>query len=112
MAILNEFTSHDEKRAHARTDSRPTAHEARPPGNQEAPAGRNRADRREPRRREPSMLPPAMKTKASHDGLFCELYWGTTRNEAWNFGPEQTRVLAAPDETVALPLYGFTLPEE
>ncbi|MET0402510.1 MAG: hypothetical protein ABW123_08905 [Cystobacter sp.] len=53
-----------------------------------------------------------MKTKASHDGLFCELYWGTTRNEAWNFGPEQTRVLAAPDETVALPLYGFTLPEE
>jgi hypothetical protein len=58
------------------------------------------------------MLPAAMKTKASHDGLFCELYWGTTRNEAWNFGPEQTHVLAAPDETVDLPLYGFTLPEE
>jgi len=58
------------------------------------------------------MLPGSMKTKASHDGLFCELYWGTTRNEAWNFGPEQARVLAAPDETVALPLYGFTLPEE
>ena len=58
------------------------------------------------------MLPGVMKTKASHDGLFCELYWGTTRNEAWNFGPERAQVHAAPDETVALPLYGFTLPEE
>ncbi len=52
-----------------------------------------------------------MRTKAN-DGLFCELYWGTTLNEAWSFGPEQPRVLAAPDETVPLPLYGFTLPEE
>ncbi len=58
------------------------------------------------------MLPGVMKTKASHDGLFCELYWGTTRNEAWNFGPERAQVRAAPDETVDLPLYGFTLPEE
>ena len=52
-----------------------------------------------------------MGTEAN-DGLFCELYWGTTRNEARSFGPEQPRVLAAPDETVPLPLYGFTLPEE
>jgi len=58
------------------------------------------------------MLPDDMGTKAKHDGLFCELYWGTTRNEAWNFGPELERVLAAPDETAPLPLYGFTLPEE
>lgn len=53
-----------------------------------------------------------MSTKAKHDGLFCELFWGTTRNEVWSFGPEQTRVLAAQDEKTALPLYGFTLPEE
>lgn len=52
-----------------------------------------------------------MGTEAN-DGLFCELYWGTTRNEARGFGPEQPRVLAAPDETASLPLYGFTLPEE
>jgi hypothetical protein len=58
------------------------------------------------------MLPGLMGTKASHDGLYCALYWGTTRNEAWNFGPEQRQVHAAPDEGVALPLYGFTLPEE
>ena len=58
------------------------------------------------------MLRPLMGTKASHDGLYCALYWGTTRNEAWNFGPEQAQVHAAPDEGVALPLYGFTLPEE
>ena len=53
-----------------------------------------------------------MSTEAKHDGLFCELFWGTTRNEVWSFGPEQTRVLAAQDEKTALPLYGFTLPEE
>jgi hypothetical protein len=53
-----------------------------------------------------------MSTKAKNDGLFCELYWGTTRNEAWSFDSEQPRVLAAPDETAPLPLYGFTLPEE
>ncbi|PTL77548.1 hypothetical protein DAT35_44810 [Vitiosangium sp. GDMCC 1.1324] len=53
-----------------------------------------------------------MRTEAKNDGLFCELYWGTTLNEARGFGPEQTRVLAAPDETVSFPLYGFTLPEE
>ncbi|MBM7114791.1 hypothetical protein [Archangium primigenium] len=58
------------------------------------------------------MLPGDMGTKAKHDGLFCELYWGSTRTEAWNFPPEQTRVLAAPDETAPLPLYGFPLPEE
>jgi len=52
-----------------------------------------------------------MGTEAN-DGLFCELYWGTTLNEARSFGREQPRVLAAPDETVPLPLYGFTLPEE
>jgi hypothetical protein len=57
------------------------------------------------------MLPGVMRTKANH-GLFCELYWGTTLNEARSFGPEQPRVLAAPDEAVPLPLYGFTLPEE
>jgi hypothetical protein len=45
-------------------------------------------------------------------GLFCELYWGTSLAEAWSFGPEQHRVLAAPDEKAPLPLYGFTLPEE
>ena len=45
-------------------------------------------------------------------GLFCELYWGTSLAEAWSFGPEQPRVLAAPDEKAPLPLYGFTLPEE
>lgn len=53
-----------------------------------------------------------MGAKANNDGLFCELYWGTTLNEARGFGPEEERVLAAPDETVPLPLYGFTLPEE
>ena len=53
-----------------------------------------------------------MSTEAKHDGLFCELFWGTTRNEVWSFGPEQARVLAAQDEKTALPLYGFTLPEE
>lgn len=53
-----------------------------------------------------------MGTEAKTGGLFCELYWGTTLNEAWSFGPEHSRVLAAPDETVQLPLYGFTLPEE
>jgi len=58
------------------------------------------------------MLQRAMSAKAKSDGLFCELYWGTTLNEAWSFGPEQARILAAPDETVPLPLYGFTLPEE
>ncbi|WNG45824.1 hypothetical protein F0U60_18175 [Archangium minus] len=58
------------------------------------------------------MLPRAMRTEVKNDGLFCELYWGTTLNEARSFGPELTRVLAAPDETVPLPLYGFTLPEE
>jgi hypothetical protein len=57
------------------------------------------------------MLHRAMRTEAN-DGLFCELYWGTTLNEARSFGPEQPRVLAAADETVPLPLYGFTLPEE
>jgi hypothetical protein len=57
------------------------------------------------------MLQRAMGTKAN-DGLYCELYWGTTLNEAKGFGPELSRVLAAPDETVPLPLYGFTLPEE
>lgn len=45
-------------------------------------------------------------------GLFCELYWGASLAEAWSFGPEQQRVLAAPDEKAPLPLYGFTLPEE
>jgi hypothetical protein len=58
------------------------------------------------------MLHPGMSTKAKNDGLFCELYWGTTRNEAWSFDSEQPRVLAAQDETAPLPLYGFTLPEE
>lgn len=58
------------------------------------------------------MLARDMGAKAKNDGLFCELYWGTTLNEARGFGPEQERVLAAPDETVPLPLYGFTLPEE
>jgi hypothetical protein len=52
-----------------------------------------------------------MKNQAN-TGLFCELYWGTNLSEAWSFGMEQPRVLAAPDETVPLPLYGFTLPEE
>ena len=51
-------------------------------------------------------------TTAKHDGLFCELYWGDTRNEVWSFGPQQAQVHAASDETAPLPLYGFTLPEE
>jgi hypothetical protein len=50
--------------------------------------------------------------KDGNTGLFCELYWGTNLSEAWSFGTEQGRVLAAPDETVPLPLYGFTLPQE
>ena len=45
-------------------------------------------------------------------GLYCELYWGQNLSEAWSFGPEQARVLAAPDEAAPLPLYGFQLPEE
>jgi hypothetical protein len=52
-----------------------------------------------------------MKTEGK-TGLFCELYWGTNLSEAWSFGTEQGRVLAAPDETVPLPLYGFSLPQE
>ena len=58
------------------------------------------------------MLTRTMGTTAKHDGLFCELYWGTTLNEVRSFGPKQERVLAAADETVGIPLYGFTLPEE
>ncbi|WNG59467.1 hypothetical protein F0U59_35725 [Archangium gephyra] len=58
------------------------------------------------------MSTEAKSTEAKHDGLFCELFWGTTRNEVWSFGPQQTQVLAAQDEKTALPLYGFTLPEE
>jgi hypothetical protein len=53
-----------------------------------------------------------MKTEGKNTGLFCELYWGANLSEAWSFGTEQGRVLAAPDETVPLPLYGFTLPQE
>ncbi|WP_240360486.1 hypothetical protein [Pyxidicoccus caerfyrddinensis] len=52
-----------------------------------------------------------MSTKPS-GGLYCELYWGTNLSEAWSYGPEQDQVHAAPDEKAALPLYGFTLPEE
>jgi hypothetical protein len=52
-----------------------------------------------------------MKRQANA-GLFCELYWGTSLSEAWSFGPEQSQVLAAPDEKVSLPLYGFGLPDE
>jgi hypothetical protein len=58
------------------------------------------------------MLQRAMRTEVKNEGLFCELYWGTTLNEAWSFGPEHPQVIAAPDETVPLPLYGFTLPQE
>ncbi|GHG74417.1 hypothetical protein [Comamonas sp. JC664] len=57
------------------------------------------------------MLPAAMNSKAG-GGLFCELYWGNNLSEAWSYGPEQSSVHAAPDETALLPLYGFTLPEE
>jgi hypothetical protein len=57
------------------------------------------------------MLQRAMSTKPS-GGLYCELYWGTNLSEAWSYGPEQAQVHAAPDEKAALPLYGFTLPEE
>jgi hypothetical protein len=57
------------------------------------------------------MLQRAMSTKPS-GGLYCELYWGTNLSEAWSYGPEQSQVHAAPDEKAALPLYGFTLPEE
>ena len=52
-----------------------------------------------------------MKTERS-PGLYCELHWGTELSEAWSFGPEVAEVHAAADETAALPLYGFTLPEE
>ncbi|XXF75914.1 hypothetical protein P2318_23025 [Myxococcaceae bacterium GXIMD 01537] len=52
-----------------------------------------------------------MKTDANA-GLYCELYWGTSLSEAWTFGPELPRVLAAPDEKAPLPLYGFELPDE
>lgn len=45
-------------------------------------------------------------------GLYCELYWGQNLSEAWSFGPEQARIVAAPDEAAPLPLYGFRLPEE
>jgi len=48
----------------------------------------------------------------SATGLYCELYWGENLSEAWSFGPEQARVLAAPDEAAALPRYGFHLPAE
>ncbi|MFP2913332.1 hypothetical protein ACLESD_51715 [Pyxidicoccus sp. 3LFB2] len=57
------------------------------------------------------MLPRAMSTKPN-GGLYCELYWGTNLSEAWNYGPEQSSIHAAPDETASMPLYGFTLPEE
>lgn len=52
-----------------------------------------------------------MKRQANA-GLFCELYWGQSLSEAWSFDPAQAHVHAAPDEKAALPLYGFTLPEE
>jgi hypothetical protein len=52
-----------------------------------------------------------MKPQANA-GLFCELYWGKSLSEAWSFGPEQPRVLAAQNEKAPLQLYGFTLPEE
>ncbi|WP_240356751.1 MULTISPECIES: hypothetical protein [Myxococcus] len=52
-----------------------------------------------------------MSTKAD-GGLYFELYWGENLAEAWSYGPEQAKVLAAPDEKAPLPLYGFTLPEE
>lgn len=60
---------------------------------------------------EGSILGRSMKRQVNA-GLFCELYWGTSLAEAWSFGPEHPRVLAAPDEKAPLPLYGFTLPEE
>lgn len=50
--------------------------------------------------------------RPSATGLYCELYWGENLSEAWSFGPEKPRVLAAPDEAAPLPLYGFRLPEE
>lgn len=58
------------------------------------------------------MLHGTMASAAKHDGLFCEFYWGSTRNEVRSIKPEQQQVFAAPDETVTLPLYGFTLPQE
>ena len=58
------------------------------------------------------MLRGTMASAAKHDGLFCEFYWGSTLNEVRSFKPEQQQVHAAPDETVSLPLYGFTLPQE
>jgi hypothetical protein len=70
------------------------------------PLGETRALRT---RVEASILGRFMNRQASA-GLFCELYWGTSLAEAWSFGPEQPRVLAAPDEKAPLPLYGFTLP--
>ncbi|NVJ27133.1 hypothetical protein [Myxococcus eversor] len=57
------------------------------------------------------MLAGEMSTKAD-GGLYFELYWGENLAEAWSYGPEQAKVLAAPDEKAPLPLYGFTLPEE
>ncbi|WP_342380979.1 hypothetical protein NVS55_14990 [Myxococcus stipitatus] len=57
------------------------------------------------------MLTREMSTKAD-GGLYFELYWGENLAEAWSYGPELEKVLAAPDEQAPLPLYGFTLPEE
>lgn len=53
-----------------------------------------------------------MITPEPAPGLYCELYWGAGLSEAWSFGPDVERVLAAPDEGAPLPLYGFTFPEE
>ena len=60
------------------------------------------------------MLRTLMSTapRPAATGLYCELYWGENLSEAWSFGPELPRVLAAPDESAPLPLYGFRLPEE
>jgi hypothetical protein len=57
-------------------------------------------------------LMPSTAAKPAATGLYCELYWGANLSEAWSFGPELPRVLAAPDEAAPLPLYGFRLPEE
>lgn len=45
--------------------------------------------------------------------LYFELFWGTVRHEARSFGPKaKAPLLARADTQAALPLWGFTLPDE
>jgi outer membrane biosynthesis protein TonB len=49
-----------------------------------------------------------------HPRLYVELYWGAVRKEARSFGeiPQKKPVKAAASDDAAVPLWGFTLPDD